>query len=145
MKRKLTEVEYNQLSVESIIGNRISSSTLCKYKSHLIRLGKFLGVADGVDFMAPTAILDKMNEETLNSWLQQNLRKKDGKLKKACSLDIIRSSIIYLFNFNRIDVPDNIQKLFSEFFTGFKRTEARGKLGGIIATKEGRLPFSECC
>ena len=65
--------------------------------------------------------------------------------EKACSLDIIRSSIIYLFNFNRIDVPDNIQKLFSEFFTGFKRTEARGKLGGIIATKEGRLPFSECC
>ena len=76
MKRKLTEVEYNQLSVESIIGNRISTSTLCKYKSHLIRLGKFLGVADGVDFMAPTAILDKMNEETLNSWLQQNLLRK---------------------------------------------------------------------
>jgi hypothetical protein len=142
MKRKLTEVEYNQLSVETIISNRISSSTTSKYKGHLKRFTNFLGLDDNIDVMDRTTI-DHINEENINNWLQQNLRKKDGKMKKACSLDIIRSSIVYLFNYHRVEVPENIQKYFSDFFTGFKRAEARGKLGGIVATKEGRLPFSE--
>jgi len=143
MKRKLTEMEYNQLSVESIINNRISANTTRKYRSHLIRYAKFLGLADGIDVMDKTILLDRINEESINTWIQHNLRKKDGKLKKACSLDIVRSSFVYLYTYNRVDVPENIQKYFSEFFTGFKRAEARGKLDGIVSTKEGRLPFSE--
>jgi len=143
MKRKFTETDYNQLSVASIISNRISLNTTSKYKSHLLRLAKFLGCVDGLDVMAPTTILNLLSEESISRWIEHNLRKKDGKLKKACSLDIVRSSIVYLYSHNRVDVPESIQKYFSEFFTGFKRAEARGKLGGVVATKEGRLPFSE--
>jgi len=131
MKRKFTETEYNQLSVESIISNRISVNTTSKYRNHLISLAKFLGCVDGLDVMAPTTILDCLNEESINSWIEHNLRKKDGKIKNAFSLDIVRSAIVYLFNHNRVNVPDNLQKYFSEFFTGFKRAEARG----VVATK----------
>ena len=75
MKRKLTEVEYNQLSVETIISNRISTSTTSKYKGHLKRFTTFLGLDDNIDVMDRTTI-DHINEENINNWLQQNLQKK---------------------------------------------------------------------
>ena len=142
MKRKLTELEYNQQTVESIISNKLSVNTVTKYKSHLMKFSKFLGCVDGPDVLEQLDI-SKLTEESISQWIQENLRKKDGKMKKASSMDIIRSSIVYFYNHKRVNIPENIEKTFSDFFTGFKRAEARGKMGGIVATKEGRLPFSE--
>ena len=67
----------------------------------------FLGLDDNIDAMDRTKI-GLINEENINNWLQPNLRKKDGKLKKACSLDNIRSSTVYPHNYHRVEIPEKI-------------------------------------
>ena len=56
-------------------------------------------------------------------------------MKKASSMDIIRSSIVYFYNHKRVNIPESIEKTFSGSLTGFKQAEARGKMGGIVAMK----------
>ena len=79
--------------------------------------------------------ISKLIEKSINKRIQENLRKKDGKMKKASSMDIIRSSIVYFYNHKRVNIPESIEKTFSDSLTGFKRAEARGKMGGIVAMK----------
>ena len=63
MKRKWTEVEYNQLSVETIISSRISSSTTYKYKGHLKRFANLLGINYNINATDCTTI-DHMKTST---------------------------------------------------------------------------------
>ena len=67
MKRKLTEVEYNQLSAKTIISTRIRSSTTSKYKGQLKKFSNFLGLDDIIDVMDRITI-DHINEENINNW-----------------------------------------------------------------------------
>ena len=111
MKRKLTELEYNEQTVESIISNKLSVNTVTKYKSHLIKFSKFLGCADG-PYVLELLDISKLTEESISQWIQENLKRKDGKMKKASSMDIIRSSIVYFYNYKRANIPEDIGKNF---------------------------------